>query len=1020
MVNPSNNAYDVIYTTGAVETPQMASELPTVNVPQRTVAPVSELIARSLQTEKYNAQQYVDAVTANAGALATATATEGLRRQRSGKSGVADLANVVAQGVNIAYETRTRSELARNEQEAKIAEALAKQQREQADIDFEIAQNALRTEAPSLLRGEGGSAAYQRRMVELVNQYRDTASPEAVSRITGELFTPLQEYNRSIVEATLGTVQQEADSSRNIASRQFSVLYSGRMNQLALANTPDEQRRITDDMLASIGADTANMTPADRAFITGNLLTTLGENFDLSSGRFATANAGLQAVNGYSQAMVDVLATYENDRNLSNFRFNENRIALQYPDLPPNARYQSPDQDLQHALNMADLQNRTRDAQRDLLLSEGELIQIGNDTVTDLAYTLFSNPASQPLYDSVLGNNPEYKQALAVAQLLRDQQTTNESANARIQEHQLTIQNLSTQNVQQTLSWANSQNEGQRQQYQQMVQNLVTLPGVSSQVQTLAQQYLQAQSTGQPVPQAMIDELNQAVISSREQSISIVQSQIALETQRINSARQMLAPYGLDTPEGIESQLANSRDTLGNLNNRISETRRNAAAAQGRQNIPGARNGGAVSPNFRMPRLATATVGNLAAALPFAEGTNAPLTGGDGLYMQRREYYNNGQGGYHQGIDIAVPVGTPLVSYNGGTVTYVGELDGYGNYVEITSDDGYVHRFAHLDSYSVKQGQRVEAGETFARTGGERGAPGAGRSSGPHLHWEVRVPSDKPGGGEAMNPLEYTSALERAGAAPRRPRNGQETDTQGMQLGGGQVLRNSQGGAGYSTSNPLRQRFASTRAADYQRSADGSANYGYAALADDRPFRLALHAAAARMNVPAQWLADVMGYETGGTFASNVVNQGGSGAVGIIQFMPDTLAAYGYTPEQFENFSNAQQLSVAVEYLEDVRREAGLTRWSSPYEVLMAVWGGGNNLRKFVADPESVRDIGDGDITWKEYTQRLGRNAGRRYAPIYDAPVQHTSFVQGCPTCIALLDNGNTLYSHIVAAGDVG
>lgn len=1015
MATPQNNAYDVVYTLGAAPTEPLASDVKPLATQIPQVTQVTDLISRALKGSQQNAQQYVDAVTANAGAEAAKIAGDAVRRQRSGNSGFADLATVIQQGVQIAQDTRLKSEMARNEEERRLAEEEKNRQRDAATVELEIEQQALQTQAEEMLRSPEGEAGYTRRVQSLTERYRDRVSAEAMVRVTGELFAPMQRYTRELVAATRGTIQQEADIKRSIANRQFTVQYAGRFEQLAQAGTPEEQQRITNEIIASIGTDTTSMSPFDRAQAIDGLLTTLGESYALSTGRMVTASSTLRDIQGYSTGMAAALAQYEQDNNLSAFLLNEAQVYAQYPMTPATARYTSPTRDLEHALDVSNLQGNSRDAQAELLLTEGESIQLGLDTVTDLAYKLFSDPASLPLYEGVLGRNPEFRQAQAVAQLLRDQQTTNADANAKIQQHQLTIQSLNTSNVQQVLSWANSQNDAQRQQYDQTITNLLSIPGLAADVRTQAEAYLAARATNQPFPPEQIAQLNQAVIASREQSIALVQSQIRAEVSRIEQAAALLRPYGLDTPEGVQQQIANAADNLNKLGTTIAERRRAAAQQQGRVTVPGTRSN-TVQPNFEMPRLQTATVGDLTAPLPFAEGTSAPLTGGDGLYMQYRQYYNGGQGGHHQGLDVATAVGTPLIMYAAGKVTYVGEAGDYGNLVEIETDDGYVHRFAHLDSYTVKIGDRVNAGQVFGRTGGEPGARGAGSSRGPHLHWEVRVPSRRAGGGETMNPLEYTTGLARTAA--RRPRNGQEVSQPGMQLGNGQTLSNSSNG-GYTTSNPLQQRFASTRAADYQRSRDGSANFGYAALTEDRPFRIALHRAAQELNMPAQWLADVMAFETGGTFASSVVNMAGSGATGLIQFMPDTLAAYGYTPEQAAAMTNVQQMELVVEYLDDVRKEAGLSAWRSPFDVLMAVWGGGSNLRRFIDDPESVRNLGDGSITWKQYTERLGSNAGRRYRPVYDAPVQHTSFVQGCPTCVALLDNGNQLYAHVTAAGDV-
>lgn len=1013
--SPSNNrAYDIVYTDSAPNNNGIIDSQappPTVNVQPTSTQPVSQMISRALQGSVSNSQRFVEAVTQNAGIEAAANSARILRnvRERSGRSSFAELASVVQQGVQIAAQTRAESELAARQEERRIEEALQAEAQSEANIDLEQAQQQLRLEAPDLLRAETGDVGYRRRVEDLITRYRGTADEETVVRVMGELYGPLMDYNRELVTATQGTLQAQMDANRAITQRQFMVRYSGRFAQLSVAATPEEQQRLTDEITSSITADTASMTPFDRANVLESLLTPLSESYDLSTGRFVQANSQLRAIQSYSAEIADALAVYEQDRNLSNFRFNEQRIASQYPDLPDNVRYNSPDQDVRHALETQQLQQSVQDARKQALLSAGEAIQVGQDTVTDLAYTLFSNPASAPLYDSVLGSNPEYLQAQAVAELLREQQTVNESANQRIAQLQLDKQALNTQNISQTLSWANSQNAAQREQYANTLRNLLNVPGVSADVRALAEARLNAPE--QAIPQSDIDTLNAAINQSREQSIAIIDNQVALEVRRINDAAAMLRPYGLDTPEGVTEQLRNSRANLESLNTRIRQTQRDVNAQQGRPNIPGSSRANA---NFNMPRLATATSGNITAALPFAEGTDSPLTGGDGLFNQYRQYYNNGAGGYHQGLDVAVAIGTPVINYNGGIVTYVGTLDGYGNYVEVTHDDGYVSRFAHLDSYNVTEGQRVEAGATLARSGN------TGRSDGPHLHWEVRVPSEQAGGGAAINPLEYTSALSaNTNANPRRPRNGQETSSgSGMQLGNGQRLNAYSDSTRYNTDNPLRQRFASTRAADYTRSADGSANYGYEVLARDRPFRLALHRTAQSMGIPTQWLADVMGYETGATFSSSTTNS--IGATGLIQFIPETLAAYGHTVSSVANMSNVEQLSLVKQYLNDVRSEAGLDAWQNPYQLLMAVWGGGNNLRRFVEDPESVRNIGDGDLTWLEYTQRLGRDAGRRYAPIYDAPVQHSSFVQGCPTCVAMLGDVGTFASHITAYGDVG
>ncbi|MEO6395434.1 MAG: M23 family metallopeptidase [Devosia sp.] len=87
---------------------------------------------------------------------------------------------------------------------------------------------------------------------------------------------------------------------------------------------------------------------------------------------------------------------------------------------------------------------------------------------------------------------------------------------------------------------------------------------------------------------------------------------------------------------------------------------------------------------------------------------------------------------FHSGLDFAAPWGSTVLSAGYGKVTFVGTMSGYGNAVEITHGNGLVTRYGHLSSFLVKEGQTVETGTPIAKVGS------TGRSTGPHLHFEVR------------------------------------------------------------------------------------------------------------------------------------------------------------------------------------------------------------------------------------------------------------------------------------------
>jgi hypothetical protein len=103
----------------------------------------------------------------------------------------------------------------------------------------------------------------------------------------------------------------------------------------------------------------------------------------------------------------------------------------------------------------------------------------------------------------------------------------------------------------------------------------------------------------------------------------------------------------------------------------------------------------------------------------------------------------------HKGIDIAAPVGEPILAPAKGVISFSGNrANGYGNMVEIDHGFGYVTRFAHCSRLLVRDGQVVKRGQVIALVGA------TGMVSGPHLHYEVEV------NGRQVNPLNFIIADE--------------------------------------------------------------------------------------------------------------------------------------------------------------------------------------------------------------------------------------------------------------------
>jgi murein DD-endopeptidase MepM/ murein hydrolase activator NlpD len=100
-------------------------------------------------------------------------------------------------------------------------------------------------------------------------------------------------------------------------------------------------------------------------------------------------------------------------------------------------------------------------------------------------------------------------------------------------------------------------------------------------------------------------------------------------------------------------------------------------------------------------------------------------------------------GRLHAGIDIAAPEGTPVRAADSGVVIFAGWAGGYGNLVLVAHGGGMVTAYAHLSSVAVGEGASVGRGSTIGAVGS------TGHSTGPHLHFEVRI------NGQPQDPMAY-------------------------------------------------------------------------------------------------------------------------------------------------------------------------------------------------------------------------------------------------------------------------
>jgi murein DD-endopeptidase MepM/ murein hydrolase activator NlpD len=117
------------------------------------------------------------------------------------------------------------------------------------------------------------------------------------------------------------------------------------------------------------------------------------------------------------------------------------------------------------------------------------------------------------------------------------------------------------------------------------------------------------------------------------------------------------------------------------------------------------------------------------AAAPTLWPVEGPITGNFG---ERIDPFN-GEGAFHRGVDISSPMGTRVLAPADGVVTFASLSAGYGRMIEIDHGHNVITRYGHLMSWAVAEGEHVQRGQVIGYVGM------SGRSTGPHLHYEVWV-----------------------------------------------------------------------------------------------------------------------------------------------------------------------------------------------------------------------------------------------------------------------------------------
>lgn len=238
---------------------------------------------------------------------------------------------------------------------------------------------------------------------------------------------------------------------------------------------------------------------------------------------------------------------------------------------------------------------------------------------------------------------------------------------------------------------------------------------------------------------------NEAAETVKKVSLAVPQ---AAELAQIE-ARQLAFIEGLTRLADRRSAAAEARLARLGLNPQAVLASLDDRTAQGGPLIAMATSSdGSIDPRFQRFALSLARMDALersVARLPQALPANLEyISSGFGF---RANPFTGGGGEFHPGLDFKGPMGAPIYAAARGTVSFVGQRSGYGNCVEIDHGNGLVTRYAHMSGFRTTLGKAVVPGEQIGLIGS------TGRSTGPHLHFEVRI-NDRP-----VNPRPFLEAM---------------------------------------------------------------------------------------------------------------------------------------------------------------------------------------------------------------------------------------------------------------------
>ncbi|MBN8559489.1 MAG: peptidoglycan DD-metalloendopeptidase family protein [Leptolyngbya sp. UWPOB_LEPTO1] len=956
-----------------MDTPQTSSSVPqpgvkpvqgvdtaqaSFSVAQQAVQNTGQFLQQSIQQQSQMTNQMTQSNIAVTQAQAQAETTQAATNKDNFGTVLAGLGNT-ASGVAKVLEYVDKRDQAMRE---------AQYDQEFAQASSEVEQ--LKSVASSRAMGTPEGRQGLERDFQNILSKRKLRSEDA-AKLYGSWYGKVQEIDGEYARRQRSEMDKVQDAQREEARAKLEILLSNKVSQVAAATDPGEVNKNLEELnkvLQTVYED-KNLDTRTKAELLAHGYKVIAGGVWKSTDAQAKTQKQLQNWDEFSKAAVDI-ERRKQAGELDEAQANRERvIAAERLSIPAS---------IASTYDPLEMRKRTNSIMKTEqeeyeLRKTGDLIDYDNTPLSSMArgsiaWDLAVSPDAEAQYRAQMGDTAQGKAVLAIVDTYKEYRKRKQELAEKEAAWQTAKNKIALDDAQEFYSFLKTLKPETAKQ----VADTVGLGGLlSTEAQALKAKADAGDEQARREWEARLTEARGILTNRRRDIMDGIDRERDAMYRDVEAREKQLEQYGFKTgtfdPQTYQRAVDERNQAM--MKREASRRAREQSTYGGQQ------------PGFNSPRLHTATVrGGKKAVLPIPQGTQ--VTTWDN-YGQDRGTHR------HQGEDLAVSKGTPIIAAMGGRVTRVDKTsdpDGYGYFVEVQLDDGTYHLFAHLSSIDVKRGQRVVPGQVIAKSGGVPGEPGSGRTTGAHIHWEVRDKSER-----VIDPYAWatTVQLNTPSKAARSGDNRQERPSNipkdAIPVKGGYLVRDSQGKSkyvpygsteqkdtNYKASSPLRANNNSTNIADYPKRNNPTANYGYAVLAQDKQFARTLAETSDRLGIPAQWLADVMAYETGGTFDPSVQNKGGAPAYGLIQFYEDedrpggkTIGGRWYSFGELRAMSRTQQMKLVEQYLVPFKG-----KMREPRHVLGAVFG---------YDPNLSNSASDGDISMGEYLDELGSHAGRRY-----------------------------------------